>query len=496
MLPQVEQLPLFVATLLVACFVGIAVKFIRMPYTIGLVLAGLAIGEFHLMPLVRMDPHLVLFILLPPLLFTASYNINLKKFKAVWRPVVLLGTFGVLLSTMVIGGMLHYGLGMNALVGLIIGAILATTDPVAVVALFQKLEVDERIIYLMEGESLINDGISVALFLAIEAALVSGFPVSKALSQASINFVVMAGGGLLLGVTLGYVLSKMQRLYEDHLLQIALTIIVAYGSFIVAEQLHVSSIIAVVAASTVFGHMARREYVSPTTLVSTSIFWDSVSFIVNSCIFILVGLELTNPNFWQYRYLILATLVISVVARVILAYIVAPITSSKQFEISWPIKHLLFFGSLRGALSMAMALSIPLELPQREMIITITYSVVLISLVAQGLSLERISQILKLIPEDEDVTTMSNRLRQKIDAEEQIDHYLVDLYKNDKISDTIYDQLKSRIKAKELMYYANLHELAPSNDRATRKELHEYIVKLAKKREEILKGESQKNAEA
>lgn len=180
---HIEHLPTFVAILLVACFVGIAVKWIKMPYTIGLVLAGLMIGEFSLLPVVRMDPHMVLFIMLPPLLFTASYNIDLSKFRYVWGPVLLLGTIGVLISTIIIGCGLHYGLGMNALLGLIIGAILATTDPVAVVAIFQKLDVDEKTIYLMEGESLINDGIAVAVFLALEAALISGFPVSQPLTR-------------------------------------------------------------------------------------------------------------------------------------------------------------------------------------------------------------------------------------------------------------------------------------------------------------------------
>lgn len=485
---HLDQLPLFVAILLVACFVGIAVKWIRMPYSIGLVIAGLVIGEFGLLPVVRMDPHMVLFLMLPPLLFTASYNINLNKFRYVWGPVVLLGTIGVLMSTVIIGTMLHYGLGMNALVGLIIGAILATTDPVAVVAIFQKLDVDEKIIYLMEGESLINDGIAVALFLALQAALISGFPISQAINQASINFLTMAGGGLVLGVAIGFVLSKVQRLYEDHLLQIMLTMIVAYGSFILAENLHVSAIISVVAASTVFGHMARREYVSPTTLYSTQVFWDSICFIVNSCIFILVGMELSNPNFYEFRYYILATLLISIVARVILAYGIAPLASSRFFQLTLPIRHLLFFGALRGALSMAMALSIPLEVEQREMIITVTYSVVLISLVAQGLSLEKLSQIFKLIPESEDKTTLANRLRLKLAAEEQVNEYLRELYKDSTISHTIYDQLKSRVKARQLRYYEDLHEMAPVNNRAIRRELHEYIVHVDDKRQALLRA--------
>lgn len=484
---HIEHLPTFVAILLVACFVGIAVKWIKMPYTIGLVLAGLMIGEFSLLPVVRMDPHMVLFIMLPPLLFTASYNIDLSKFRYVWGPVLLLGTIGVLISTIIIGCGLHYGLGMNALLGLIIGAILATTDPVAVVAIFQKLDVDEKTIYLMEGESLINDGIAVAVFLALEAALISGFPVSQAINQASINFLTMAGGGLLLGVFFGYGLSKVQRLYEDHLLQIALTIVVAYGTFIVAENMHVSAIIAVVTASVVFGHMARMEYVSPTTLYSTQVFWDSISFIVNSCIFILVGMELSNPNFYEYRYYIVATLAISIVARLILAYGIAPLASSRFYKITLPIRHLLFFGALRGALSMAMALSIPLEVEAREMIITVTYSVVLISLVAQGLSIEKLSQIFKLI-EKEDVTTLANRLHLKLAAEEQVNEYLREMYKEGRVSGSVYDQLKSRIKAKQLAYYEHLHEMSPSNDRNTRKELHELIVHLDDKRKVLLES--------
>lgn len=482
---QLEHLSLFVAILVVACSVGIALKWIRMPYSIGLVIAGLVIGECSFLPVVRMDPHIVLFVLLPPLLFTAAYNLDLDKLKLVWKPVLLLGTVGVLISTIVIGTMLQYALGLNSLVGLLIGAILATTDPVAVVSIFQKLKVDEKIIYLMEGESLINDGIAVALFLALETALISGFPLSQALQQAALNFVTVALGGLALGVAIGYVVSKLQRLYEDHLLQIALTIVVAYGAFIVAELMHVSAIIAVVAASIVFGHMAKNELVSPTTLYSTRVFWDSISFIANSCIFILVGMELSNPNFYQFRYFILATLLISIVARMILSYIVAPLANTKYFAITWPIRHLLFFGALRGALSMAMALSIPLEVESRELIITVTYSVVLISLVAQGLSLEKLSHVFKLIPE-EDTTTVACRLRMKLAAEDLVNEYLEELTSDAKVSDSISDQLKSRVKAQQLAYYENLHEMTPSNDRATRKELHEYIHLLDLKRQALI----------
>ena len=148
---------------------------------------------------------------------------------------------------------------------------------------------------------------------------------------------------------------------------------------------------------------------------------------------------------------------------------------------------LLFFGALRGALSMAMALSIPLEVEAREMIITVTYSVVLISLVAQGLSIEKLSQIFKLI-EKEDVTTLANRLHLKLAAEEQVNEYLREMYKEGRVSGSVYDQLKSRIKAKQLAYYEHLHEMSPSNDRNTRKELHELIVHLDDKRKVLLES--------
>ncbi len=371
--------------LLIASIVAMLGQRLRVPYALALVITGLVIGLPRLLPQAHLDPHILFTILLPPLLFEAAINLRLEQLKAHWRPIALYALGGTVLSALIVGLLAAWLLHLPLLVALVFGALIAPTDPISVMAIFKRLGVDKRLSMLVEGESLFNDGIAVVLFTVLVGAVTQGtFSIGTSLLQ----FVVTILGGAAVGVGIGLLASRVTRAFDDHLLEIMLTTIVAFGAYLSAESFHVSGVIAVVAAGLAVGNYGMRTGMSPTTRLAVSSFWEYSAFVANSIVFLLIGIDEANLlSFWRSGWLILGTIVIVLVGRAVAVYGLAPLANRLERGITFHWQHVLFWGGLRGALSMALALGLSLQFPHRDMLVAMTFSVVLFSLLVQGLSI-------------------------------------------------------------------------------------------------------------
>jgi CPA1 family monovalent cation:H+ antiporter len=434
-----EQLMLL---LLVASFVAMVVQWVKIPYSIALVIVGLVIGTSHLLPSFEMRPDVVLFVFLPALLFEAAWNLPFKELRQNWKIITLLAIPGVLISMVISAFFMQQFAGLGIWMALLFGATLAATDPISVLALFRKLGCDHRLTLLIEGESLFNDGTAVVMFNIIVAALVSGATgvTGGMITQGLLSFCLVVAGGALVGICAGMLGSYATRFSDDHLLEITLTTIVAYGSYLVAEQLHVSPVIAVICAGIVVGNYGSRYAMSATTRLAVNSFWEYAAFLVNSLVFLLIGLQINMTLLLRHSHTIALGIVAIYLARLVVVYGLGLFFGNKPGPVSMSWKHILFWGSLRGSLSMALVLSLPRSLPQREEIIVLTFGCVLFTLIVPGLTVEALVKQLKLICENPSLLKYET-LRARLFSESQALVKLEELFKNGSISRKVYEQL-------------------------------------------------------
>lgn len=402
-----HSVELTIALVAISCVVAAATKLIRVPYTVALVLTGLGIAAWGYAPQgawIREDVVLMLF--LPPLLFQAGLHTDLEHLRKVWLPVLLFALPGVVVSALVVAlcawPLVERELGHAGFVAvLMLGVVLAPTDPISVMAVFKTAGVPEKLKTAVEGESLFNDGTAVALFGVLKAAGVGGIALAAShggestgsldLLAALVAFGKVAGIGsvigLLTGVSAFYVLKRL----DDRLLETAITVALAWGTFLLAERFHGSGVIAVACASLIIGNYGRVLSMSPRTRQTLESFWDSVDFIVNSVLFLLIGIELSDPHLGGVRQLLDGDVLLTagVVFAALLAgraMVVYPI--ALLVKPYWPKgwKHVVWFAGLRGSLSLAMVLGLP-EGPLRSFFAPVVFLVVLASLVFQGSSM-------------------------------------------------------------------------------------------------------------
>lgn len=465
-----ESLNIHILTILitVAICVGVVVKWIRLPYSIALTLAGLAMGVFHVIPPVTMTPELILLVFLPSLLFEASWNLDLQILRSVVRPVLMFATVGVVLSTFVVGAILNSFLGIDYRHALLFGAMVAATDPISVLALFKKMGAEPRLTTILEGESLLNDGTAVVLFRLLLAAAVTG----GALDWYNIgtSFLLVTIGGTVLGAVIGWLASQITRYFDDHLLEITLTLIVAYGTYLVAEQLQVSSVIAVLVAGMVVGNYGSRVSMSPTTRIAVNSFWEYAAFIAESLVFLLIGLQIKFDLLVKYAPVIGVAILAILVSRLLVIYGLSMLVPSKKSPVPLAWKHLLYWGGLRGSLCMAMALSLPANFEFREMLIVTTFGIVLFTLFAQGLTIEALVNFLG-------VKRGSSPMTQFIALQNELAGCEARLLKLDKklgsgqLSKKDHRAQKTAIEAKQTEIQQKLAELRAQNGEVEKEEL-------------------------
>jgi len=426
------NLNLLMILILIATCVAAVVKWIRLPYSIALVLVGLVIGIFDLLPGVVLTPELILMIFLPAMLFEAAWNLNLRTLLDSIKPVAAYASIGVLISTVVVGLIVSQFLGINLLVALLFGAMVSATDPISVLALFKSINTDKRLTTILEGESLLNDGTAVVLFRILLAAIVAGGALNWV--HAGFEFLLVTAGGTILGALTGFAASRITRYFDDHLLEITLTVIVAYGSYLLAEQLHVSAVIAVLVAGCVLGNYGSKTSMSYSTRLAVDSFWEYAAFIAESLVFLLIGLQIKLPLLVKYGPSIGIAILAIFLGRIAVIYGLSPFVASRGKPIPYKWRHLLFWGGLRGSLCMAMALSLPHDFPHREQLVVTVFGVALFTLIVQGLTMEPLVKLLRVKATGSSLKEKELALKESIAKQDEELQKLKKSYQTKKIS--------------------------------------------------------------
>ena len=359
-----------------------------MPYTVALVLAGLVLGALPIEPRPSLTRDLLFAIVLPGLIFEAALHLREEWLTDTWASIAALAVPGVVAALGLTAWLLLRP--MRALTptfgmfdALVFAAATVATDPIAVVATFRTLQVPPRLAVLVEGESLLNDGTGVVVFnLVVAAAMGQVSSIPSAVWQ----FVLVSAGGALVGLILAGVVVQVLRRIDDPMIEVTLTVIAAYGSFAIAEQVGVSGVIATVAAGLVCGRAARAGTHKSATIAALSTFWEYVAFALNSIVFLLIGMEVRlSEMLADWRPILIGYAVITVVRFAIVSATTATLRRTRG-TISWRWTPVIGWSGLRGALAMVLALSIPPVFASRGMIIHMTFGVVVFSIIVQGLT--------------------------------------------------------------------------------------------------------------
>lgn len=390
----------FVILLSIAALVAIFNQRIRMPFTVALVVVGLILSFFPNLLEFSVSSDLILAILVPPLLFEATLHIKWEGLKADLAPILLLAVGGTLISTFIVGGIVVQVLDVPFAAAIAFGALISATDPVAVIAFFRSLGVSKRLSILVEGESLFNDGVAIVVFsLAIAMATdpTGGF----VLSAAIIEFLRVALGGLAVGLALGFAVSYLiLKNVDNAMIETTTSVAVAFGAYVAAEQFHLSGILAVVAAGLMVGNIGMQN-TSPTTKLTLENFWEFLAYAVNSLVFLMIGLEVVIEQLFIWGIPILVAVAAILLSRAVVVYSLTWLHGrfTSEGRIPLAFRHVMYWGGLRGAISLALALTLTNKefgsMIGQELRV-MTFGVVLFTLLVQGTTIEKLIRRLGL----------------------------------------------------------------------------------------------------
>jgi CPA1 family monovalent cation:H+ antiporter len=391
----------FVVLFTIATAVAVFARRFKVPYTVALVIAGIVLGTAHAFEAPHLTKEILFAVVLPGLLFEAAFHLELHKFwknkiaiHALAVPGVLaaIGLTGVILTP--VADALHITDRFLLIHGLVFAALIAATDPIAVVGLFKSLGAPKRLAVLVEGESLLNDGTAVVLFTLI-LGLAGGAEMSVA--DAVLEFVKVVGMGALIGLAFGFAASQVIHRLNDPMIEITITMIAAYGSFAIAEQFHYSGVIATVVAGMMCGNFAARTGMSPSTRVAVEAFWEYLAFALNSVVFLLIGFEVEVESLLaSWKAIVVASLAVLVARALVVGAVTALLQRSKE-RIPWPWAIVLTWGGLKGGLSMVLVLGIPVDFAHRTLLVNMTFGVVVLSILVQGLTMAPLLRKLRIV---------------------------------------------------------------------------------------------------
>ena len=383
--------------LLGAAILGVAARHVHVPYAVVLVLGAILVEQSHLFAVPVIDPSVVLFAFLPPLLFDASFRLDTAEVRRHWRPVAVLAFPGTVVTALVVGVIVTLVLRLPPGVGLLFGSLVAATDPVAVLGVFRHLHAPGRVSAIVEAESLVNDGVAITLYVALLGFATSG--------QFNVLDTVLVFGrevliGLGVGIALGLIFSRLTAIVDDHLIEMTLSTALAYGSFLVADSLQASGALACVAAGFVHGSYGRAVGMSARTSRLLDDLWEYLGFATNAVVFLLVGFSAPLGELWSAAGYVAIAVDAVLVARLFVAVAPGWLVPSHYLVTTSAERLVLFWGGLRGALTVTLALALPPAVPHRDLLVTLAFGVVLFTLVVQGTSLSWLLRRLKLASDE------------------------------------------------------------------------------------------------
>jgi CPA1 family monovalent cation:H+ antiporter len=370
--------------LLIAGVVAMLTWRLRLPYSVGLVAAGILLAMSPYAPQVSLTKDLIFTALLPPLLFEAAFYIHWDQLRRDFPVIAVLATLGVLLSACVTAAGMHYLASWGRPSALVFGFLIAATDPVSVIATFKEARAQGRLPALIEAESLLNDGTAAVAF-GVVVAMASGRQIMP-LEIAGMLFKTI-GGGLLCGavVALGAILLAGRT--DDHLVEITFTTVAAYGSFLLADHFGLSGVLATITAGLVMGNFRPLRTLSRRGEEAAKAFWEYAAFVANSMVFLLIGMHEAHQNFVATWLPAGTAIALVTLGRAAAIYPCCLLFFRSSLRVTRKHQHILFWGGLRGALALALALGLPPDVPQREEIITVSFAVVAFSVFVQGLTI-------------------------------------------------------------------------------------------------------------
>ena len=377
-------LPSIAVLLLVSAVVAMLSRRLHLPYAVGLVLAGIWLAFIPALAGLQLSKELIYNVLLPALIFEAAVQIRWSELRLDLPAIAIFATVGVAITAATAAIGMVWLAGWTLAPALVFGVLIAATDPVSVIATFKEARVTGRLRLLVEAESIINDG-TATVGLSVAVALALGH--SMDLSQIGIALVIApVGGALCGGIVAGAVLLLAGRT-QDYLVEITLSTVAAYGSFMLAEYLGMSAVLATLVAGLIIGNAGSLGPMTAKGRETLDAFWEVLAFVANSLIFLLIGVQQWHVNVLQQWWLVAAAISVVLIGRAFSIYPLSALLSRTRWYIEPESRHILFWGGLRGALGLALALGLPDDLAHRSEIITVTFGVVLFSIFVQGLTI-------------------------------------------------------------------------------------------------------------
>ena len=418
---RISQGELILICLVVVALLSIVARRIRIPSSILLTIAGIFLALVPALPTLYLQPQLVFNLFLPPLIYPAALYTSWRDFRSNLRPILSLAILLVLLTMTVIAALFHYVTGFPWAVGFVFGALISPPDAVAALSITQNLRVPRKIIVILEGESLINDATSFISFRFAVAAVMTG---AFSLGAASLQFLFAATGGVIVGLAIGWVATRVQKGLDDPPVQTMFSLLTPYVAYFTGERLHVSGILAVVITGIYYGWRAPRILTGRMRLQAIPV-WDMVVFILNGMLFMLIGLQLPQvlralapTGIAQVLGLAVIIVIVMVLVRFVwmfgMSYFPGTLARRRKNRFPWQQTTLIAWTGLRGADSLAGALAIPFLLPNgaafpaRDIILLLTFCVIFGTLVVQGLTVTPLVRWLGVV--DDHTTEREERL--------------------------------------------------------------------------------------
>jgi CPA1 family monovalent cation:H+ antiporter len=379
--------------LFVSALVAMLSRRLRLPYTVGLVLAGMGLYFAHIYIKWHLSKELIFSVFLPPLIFEAALFIDWKGFKSNLPVVGLLATVGVVLAGAVTAIGMIYVLQWDWGSAVVFGILIAATDPVSVIATFKDAKVPRRLRLLIEAESLLNDGTAAVAFVTVLGILATGHQDAWSIAG---TLLVTTVGGVVVGVLVAAILMALAGRTPDYLVEITFTTLSAYGSFFVAEHYHLSGVLATLSAGLLVGNFRSSSLITKAGKQALGPFWEYTAFVANSIIFLLLGAQEAQQHFDHLWVPVAVAILLVCLGRALAIYPLCAVFSASHLRIPYREQHVLFWGGLRGALALALALALPPSLPRHDDVVTLTFAVVAFSVFVQGLSITPLLRRLRL----------------------------------------------------------------------------------------------------